>query len=649
MPSPADLLAQRQASDLLDWAGAGGQAERRTPFERWRDRLSNDSLALLKAPGPTTAQDLLFHEAARLSYPIPDHLVETVAGLISAWGWDPLRILTYDEVNLFADRNRHSEVEDETFLEWLVFRSNPGPKTSLPAGLRWPVTLDGFWAFDAAHVPKRNQEWLMALTIASGANPWQRDDAGRAYLPFKRVLHRHPAIAVQLLELPGAPSATAALERYLSPADALKNDYGDGAELKEKMEAVLPYLLQALPDLRLGDDFLVHLPMNVLEAYVGLGRMDAPTSRRMEARSLERTSVEEQVTLKALLPTVGWDPAQAEVATVEAMTRHYVAKLGVSDCAFWEYLSQPKRLDQLMRPVSTDDGKGGWRLLEALAAFLLSRGLRELNAPRRIGCPAISWAKMMKDPLPSGALAPLLEGTVGNGLPVQGLWALALLGKRPEEGRDEQGQLIDTRRVDRSVESDLFGIDDWEEFSTQSLQSAVAATEWLIREGVDGDRLAEAWFQWIREFAWPGDQLGLLARVFAALGTRQYVQWGDQGILTNKPWAAFLVQAYDTLPVFQKPLREATEDEAPLLFEFGMALMHSEDLEEIQAWLARVPSTPTWVPARLRARVDGASLVQEKNSRAFSVDRIDALRRVLKAAEMRCAWPDGNEAQAKRL
>lgn len=602
---------------LQAWAAVAGE---RSPEEAWLHRMTDQSLALLRHPGPRTAQDLLVQEAAWLG-PVPAHVVGAVASLMEAFGWDVGFTLTLEQSMGTPHRNEKSVPSDETLLEWLFFHYAEPP--SLPPGVAWPATADAFRAFDAQHRPVRNQEWLAAWMVAHGDNPWAHPDGkARAILAFQRAVRNgHSAVAIQMLRLPGSPSVTEALHDrrsdHFGQSLVQKWQHGwnqgrfmfDRQECDEATREALPFLTGAFPDLHFKDDFWLRMPPNVFEAAVAGGLVDTATSLRLDAAAMGPTppvdGILDTVQIRARLPTSQWSSERLQDEERAALVRRnlHLAESGKEqrDDGDWN----PRSVAWLERQVPVNGPwTGTWSLLtsNALRRVLEQRDFTQERF--RVGCRPASWRHLFPDGLPSGALALLLDEPLGNGLNARGLWALALMGELADPDiamEDPFGDLCG--------EADLFGIADWAAFADAALDPALEATEWLVAKDFPTGGLCSAWDRWLTRCPVPHERTDAIARLLAILGSVRITWWvsdAEDHTLYFDPWGRLMCTLYKALlshHLVEEDLSGmlSVSDMTPASFEFLLARQTTKELNVVLSWITSLDPAPAWATSRLEA------------------------------------------------
>lgn len=580
-------------------------------FKNWLECQDADDLKEIGKGERQSAQRFLYYHAAKISETIPEHLIAVVIAMIEQWGWD------VDMEGHFGHSSRNSSTVsgDETFLEWLSVHR--GEKTCLPEHLQWPITLDDFVRFDQEHRLPRNQEWLIALLVASGANPWTMKRADRRNLALNNCYYRgHPSIAVQLLNLPGAPSWREALDTPGCFDDddeettLSSNIFGEISTDSEKY-----YQSNFLPSFRAFSEYAL-TPKEMVyttQEMMATNLYRHPPTQKDEANIEELLKDRDRGTRDrlqrlALLPKNShWSEGEIRQQFADELFRKLFVATWAPSYDRFELPEQKGLGIEWLTTQRTTTGPfaGKWSLFNAYCLDHTRSAQSNNGSMGTCGFPLNCWLEQPgefrstkhEDFHPE--LAALLNEDLGNGLPVRGLWTLLFLGKdyREKEPRETTG-LVNTTYLEK--EGSALGIHDWQAFFEAGREDAVIATEWMIERSPQPQKarhtLACIWARCVDRFpSWMDQHPGLLARALRALSTGQALHWktlehwpGDQG----NAWERLMFHA-------QKQKESAQDNDDQLFLESRLGTHHPWDLDAVSSFMEDQPTLNEETWARL--------------------------------------------------
>lgn len=568
-----------------------------------------------------TAQRFLYNHGGNIQCALSPHVISVALAIAERWGWDPH---FQDE---FPDESRNSQTvfEDETFLEWLTVHHDHGISmgrvgSSLANDLFWPITQESFVAFDAQHQPVRDLEWLMAMTIASGSNPWFQQREERRELALQNCVGTYPKIAHQLLRLPGAPTLRELLEQsYFYKDHRTLSGY---LFSRENPGPMLSNLVQAAPGFKYTLDETVKLSLHLFEQAVALDllpdipREDLVSHLRNQLNAIGGTygpkGFIERVEL--LFPQTGVLPEeQADLVTQSLLDGETwggnLSRTGLLEqqaCgATW--LCQKTRVE--------GPWAGNWSVFNA---HVFSAVCEAEHTGNTYGVNRLPWEVWLFDERPDTffreatvektypELAQLLNEDLENGLPVAGLWTLALLGKsfykqdKPSffpttaaPGQTHQPLIRVERLANEAV---ALGIDNLQHFFDQHREAAVEASEWLMAHAPALQRqnactaLQRVWGRcWKRHPSWMEGHPELVTRLVRLLSVGFQPAWTNEkeGQAWKHPWTDVL---FNLPALFPREFSGRISQLSPLNLAYILALHKPSEMEDAIEWLEQAPS-----------------------------------------------------------
>lgn len=576
-------------------------------FKNWLECQDADDLKEIAKGNPRSAQRFLYQHAADISESIPEHLIAVAIAMIEQSGWD----VDMEEHFWHSSRNSSTAYGDETFLEWLIVHR--GEKTSLPVHLQWPITWDDFVRFDQEHRLPRNQEWLIALLVASGANPWTMKRTERRNLALNNCYYRgHPSIAVQLLKLPGAPSLREALDTpgcFDDDEKTLALNIFDNFSIKKHYQSnFLPSLLE-FSECALTPTEMAYTTKEIMA--INLSR-HSPTEE--DETNIEKLLMDthmgalDRLQRLALLPKNShWSEREIrQQFSDELFQKIFGATWTRSYDRFELHEQQGLGVEWLTtQRTTTGPFTGNWSLFNSYCLDHIRSAQSNNGSMGSCGFPLHHWLEQPSE-CPSKEqegfqpkLAALLNEDLGNGLPVRGLWTLLFLGKNySEKEPKEVTGLVNTTNLE--TESTALGIHDWQAFFEAGREDAVIATEWMIERSPQPQNarhsLACIWARCIDRFpTWMDQHPGLLARALRVLSPGQVLHWE-----TLDHWPGGKGHPWERLMFHAQKQTEASHGNAPQLFlESHLGTHHPWDLDHVSGFLEKQPTLNEETWARL--------------------------------------------------
>ncbi len=452
-------------------------------------------------------------------------MVSLLTTLFVHQGWDPQAQLTFP-------------TGPKPLLDWLS-EFNPSPSPQKRFG-EWPTDLAEFEALEKANPDMiKNDEWLLAFVVASGASPWDHTDEPMAPALQKALQNQRWQLARQMLSLPGAPSIQDVLD---APLPSALTTHGStwGSWLLARasgLGALLPNptTARAFMDTSLGFAELVSRYTPSVEAWELMkpqavylfdpsklsekdkARIEKAWERRVRNRDVSAqaqaevctylhtglTKEESPTTLPpsaAIQADLGWKWGKSLLDRSEEKAEQ---GLGLT------FLTSAQ--DVASGPLT----KGTWTVLASkLFSRLRGTGPYQDGVPSvkishwLIGKSSTSWQEVVSTH--RGALAAGLTPDWRPGIPLAAVAAISLLGQDSSpsfESRLKTNPIWATGAVlphwdDLADWKALLGIDDWVSWSRNLREPMVAFTEASIRSNAlsASKSFAVAWGQVLSRF-----------------------------------------------------------------------------------------------------------------------------------------------------
>lgn len=608
---------------VLERIGELKQGPRPYLFQDWLD----DQVALhhnIKKLNGHTALEFLYQQGSDIRKPISPHAISVALAIGERWGWDP------HFQGYFPDDSRNSPtvLEDESVLEWLTVHRGTG--SSLSDNLFWPITLDEFIVFDAQHQPPRDTEWLMAMIIASGVNPWIMKRPERRELALHNCISKgHHKIAAQLVALAGAPSLRELMEApffYREDKSVSEYVFSDlGSSFSDKLpfvESTIWSMAQAAGSgFRYTLEETAQLPLNLFAKAVNHNLLPDMASSALIEHLENRLQQSRTYGAKGLLERRELlQPQNTDVP--EEQARRVVQSILDGNAwggkLSWMGLSEQQGCGAawLCRKTRVEGPwAGNWSVFNA-HVFRSVCGAEHTG--NTYGVSRLPWEVWLFDERPDTffreatvgdtcpELTQLLNEDLENGLPVAGLWTLALLGKQFYD--DDKPSFFPTTaapgqthqpliRVERLAnEAVALGIDNWQHFFDQHRESAVEASEWLMAHAPASQRqkartaLQQVWGRcWKRYPSWMRGHPELVTRLVRLLSVGFQPDWTnlDEWSASKNPWTEVLFSLRALFPCeFQAEISHLS----PFNLAYILAMHHPSEMEDAIEWLEHATS-----------------------------------------------------------
>lgn len=592
-------------------------------FQDWLDEQYALHKNLKKFNGHTSLE-FLYQQGSDIRKPISPHAISVALAIGERWGWDP------HFQGCFPDDSRDSRTVcgDETILEWLTVHRGTG--SSLPDNLFWPITLDEFIVFDGQHQPPRDTEWLMAMIIASGVNPWIMKRPERRELALHNCISKgHHKIAAQLVALAGAPSLRELMEApffYREEKNVSEHVFSDlGFSFSNKLpfvESTVWSMVQAAcPGFRYTLEETAQLPLNLFEKALNHNLLPDIASNDLIEYLENQLQKSRTYGAKGLLERrelLQPQNTDVEEEQVRAVTQSILDGNVWGGKIPWMGLREQQGCGSawLCRKTRVEGPwAGNWSVFNAHVFWAFCGAEHTSNT---YGATTLPWAEWLFEKRPDTffqeatvektypELAQLLNEDLENGLPVAGLWTLVLLGKHFYDNDDPSffpttaapsqihQPLIRVERL--ASEAVALGIDNWQHFFDQHREAAVVASEWLMTHAPAPQRekartaLQRVWGRcWKRYPSWMEGHPELVTRLVRLLSVGFQPDWTnlDEWSASKNPWTEVLFSLRALFPCeFQAEISHLS----PFNLAYILALHHPSEMEDAIEWLEQAPS-----------------------------------------------------------
>lgn len=475
------------------------------------------------------ALDFLLTAGRDKNKPLEPWMVQGFVALASSHGWSPEGTITTSR-------------ENQSLLEWL----SAHPKDWGPSREEaWPLTVEGFEGLATLeNPPALNDEWLIALTVASGASPWATTVAPMAPSLAHALKHQQWALVHQMLSIPGAPTLQVVLD---SEGDlpgfprasswgawfASQSLVGPGAIGLARLLNQHPYV----PRLDVWEAASVGMVQLLVEQGVRPSEESLEGLQKgWQARTRKGTlSLPDHAQMVAGIALSGTDgPTSSYSLDPAALIQ---AELGTK----WD----ASVFDKVRRETQEEAGVGAAFLRERqtfLKAGLATSGTWSVLASKcwgRLRCVSIFnkgveplplrlWLKgttgdAALGSLPRGCLSESVSGEWRPGIGLKGMVALAILGQQTPL-QLSQKNILDEQPLpywgDLKDWQDVLDIHDWESWSQHARADAVKFTEEVMRtrSPTGAQTMCIVWNQALRRHPqWLHGEPALQARLLRAL------------------------------------------------------------------------------------------------------------------------------------
>lgn len=343
-------------------------------------------------------------------------------------------------------------------------------------------------------------EWLAAVLLAAGADPWANRSDGDPLGPcLTRAMDHHLfGLVVRMMDMPGAPAWKALAEAPVPTAArhprARESWLHAVAASKEPREACLAQLLAARPEVSSNPHPLARAFPWALAAYDRAGQRPTDPAlgksllahwrQRLKSKDL---SVEEFTQMEMGLSGLSaGDTAQADQ---RAHAAQLVRELGQVPWGSAKGTSVDRcTVATLQRRGSVAKGAlaGEWTLLAAAAL----QHLRGYNS-HGVSSWTLDWHLEKGHPARAGDLQAARGFDWRPGVAIDGLLVLSLGGMAFSPNAPDSSFLENMA---------LLGVDDGEAWATEHLPAALAFTRVLAGSATAAEQLSETWGALARRF-----------------------------------------------------------------------------------------------------------------------------------------------------